>query len=329
MKLTRTAGVLAVAALGATSLALAAPANADLVTYCVGEGGAVTVPGDLVVPAGESCTLTGTTVEGNTTVESGADLVVTDASLNGSLDVADDAYFDSTTSSVSGAVEMSGAYGAFLDGSQVDRRIRSTKGEASVAGFVYSFDSQLGGALVTRRGEVYLETTELSGRLDSRNSTFTDSYESFIDGTVRVQNNSLGSVFCATVVQGSGDFLRNGDVVQLGSNGPFTQCEQPSYWGATLTASGNTGGVFVDNNIVNGDLVFDANDPVAQLGPNNNVRGDIVGDYEDWTPAAAMSRQSLAPDAPANRALKLQKKAAERRTAAKKAAHLAGPADLT
>ena len=43
----------------------ALPATAALVTHCIGTGGAVTVPNDLYVPAGESCSLEGTTVTGN------------------------------------------------------------------------------------------------------------------------------------------------------------------------------------------------------------------------------------------------------------------------
>src|SRR5690606_15784208 len=84
MKLRRALAATTLLASGG-AIALAAPANADLVTRCVGEGGAVTVPGDLVVPAGKTCWLDGTTVEGNVRVQAGADLIVTGGTLKGSV----------------------------------------------------------------------------------------------------------------------------------------------------------------------------------------------------------------------------------------------------
>ena len=57
----------------ASVVGAAAPAaRADLITYCIGTGGAVTVPNDLYVPAGESCSLEGTTVTGNVQVAAGS-----------------------------------------------------------------------------------------------------------------------------------------------------------------------------------------------------------------------------------------------------------------
>jgi hypothetical protein len=72
------------AALTVFSVLAAAPrAGADLVTYCVGTGGAVTVPNDLYVPTGESCALTGTTITGNVSVAASANLVVTGVHIDG------------------------------------------------------------------------------------------------------------------------------------------------------------------------------------------------------------------------------------------------------
>ncbi|MFI6694269.1 hypothetical protein ACIBLA_21425 [Streptomyces sp. NPDC050433] len=53
-------------------VAFSGSAQAALHTTCVGDGAAVTVSNDLAVPAGKSCTLTGTRVKGSVTVESGA-----------------------------------------------------------------------------------------------------------------------------------------------------------------------------------------------------------------------------------------------------------------
>ena len=107
---------LATSAVTAASVVLLAPAaNADLVTYCVGDGGAVTVPGDLFVPPGESCSLDGTTVNGNVRVADGANLVVTGGRFNRDVQVASDGYFDATSTTVTGQVVLaSGGFGVFV-----------------------------------------------------------------------------------------------------------------------------------------------------------------------------------------------------------------------
>ena len=78
-------------------IAAAPAAQADLVTHCIGTGGAVTVPNDLLVPAGESCALTGTTITGNVRVAAGANLVVTGGHVSGEVQVAADGYLDATS----------------------------------------------------------------------------------------------------------------------------------------------------------------------------------------------------------------------------------------
>jgi hypothetical protein len=66
-----------------SALAIAPQALADA-TRCRGPLGAVTV-GDLVVPAGATCTLDGTTVRGNIDVRSGATLDATGVSVRGNI----------------------------------------------------------------------------------------------------------------------------------------------------------------------------------------------------------------------------------------------------
>jgi hypothetical protein len=63
-------------------VAFSGSAQAALYTTRVGDGGAVTVSNDLVVPAGKSCALTGTKVKGTVTVEAGADLVAAGAATS-------------------------------------------------------------------------------------------------------------------------------------------------------------------------------------------------------------------------------------------------------
>jgi hypothetical protein len=77
-------------------MTLAPTAQASLVTRCVGEGGNVTVPGDLVVPAGQSCWLEGTTVQGNVKVRKNADLVADGATFQGRVHAGKNGYVDVT-----------------------------------------------------------------------------------------------------------------------------------------------------------------------------------------------------------------------------------------
>src|SRR5690625_1712902 len=103
---TPTTGVLTVAAVAAAGMFTAVPASADLVTRCIGTAGEVTVPGDLVVPPGETCDLTGTTVDGDVRVRAGSDLIGDGVSITGDVIGAGDAYIDLVGSEVAGAVTM-------------------------------------------------------------------------------------------------------------------------------------------------------------------------------------------------------------------------------
>ena len=329
----QTVGAIAIAAtVGASGLAWAAPATADLTTRCVGEAGDVTVPGNLVVPRDKSCTLTGTTVNGDVRVAPGADLIAEDVTIGGRVVAAEDAYFEATTSSVGGEVILRAAYGSYFDNTDVGARVLTTpNANVDAGGFVYTFESDFAANLVSRSGEVFVESTEIGGAVNSNASLYTDVYESFVDGRMHVRNNELGSVVCASAVQDASRFIGNNEVVQLGSDGPFADCDGGSYWGSNVAANNNNGGVYVDNNIVNGDLTLRNNDPIAQVGANNMVRGQIIGDYEDWdgsAPAAKQQRSLSAQSAPERRDNILDQKVEQRHTTAVKSAHRAGDANL-
>lgn len=332
MRKQTTAVLAAAATLAAGGLAWAAPASAELTTRCVGEGGAVTVPGDLVVPRDSSCTLTGTTVTGDVRVRPGANLIAQDATIEGRVVAADNAYFEAINSTVGGQVALNGAYGSYLDNSDLsDRVITRPGGSSDIGGFVYTFETDIAGNLVSRSGELFVESTEIGGTVNSRSSLYTDLYESFVDGRMIVRGNELGSVVCASAVQGESRFVDNTELVQLGSDGPFADCAGGSYWGDNVTVNGSTGGVYVDNSIVNGDLTLRNNDPVAQVGDNAMVRGEIRGDYEDWDGSAPMTlqRRSAAPEsAPEQRDDLLEKKIAKRHQAAVNSADRAGTAGI-
>lgn len=81
-KLAATALVGGIAAV--LSVAVASPAQAAE-TQCRGALGPVVVAGDVVVPAGESCLLDGTTVRGNVVVRRDAVLATVDARVTGNI----------------------------------------------------------------------------------------------------------------------------------------------------------------------------------------------------------------------------------------------------
>lgn len=325
----RTVAIATAAAACAMSLTTAEPASADLTTRCVGEGGAVTVPSDLVVPRGRSCTLTGTKVLGDVRVAKGADLIANDVSVEGRVRVAEDAYFDTTGTSVDGPVRMRSSYGAHFDASAFGSRVNARpNANTDHGGFVFALESEVSGNVVARKSELFLEDSEIGGTVKSRGSLYTDVYGSFIDGRLLVRDNRLGSMVCAAVVQGSSRFVGNGEVVQLGSDGPVANCAGASYWGGNVTVNDSTGGVYVDHNIVNGNLTLRRNDPVAQLGDSNRVRGKVRGEYEDMTSAKKPQLRSMAPNSATQRDERLTEKAAKRRSAAVKSADRAGAANI-
>ncbi|RCK69874.1 hypothetical protein DT076_07510 [Desertihabitans brevis] len=320
--LAATAGIVA-----GSSLIWAAPASADIVSRCVGEAGAVTVPGDLVIPAGKACTLTGTTIQGDVRVARGADLVATDITVEGDVIGQENSYAELTDSEVTGQLNLRTAFGTYLDGTEIGGNLVTRGTDEIAGGSVLTADTTVGGNVVSNGGEVLLETSDVAGNVNSNGSYYTDLYETWVDGTVTVRGNELGSINCAVVVQGRALFADNAGPVQLGSDGPETSCEGTSYWGANVTASGNTGGVTVDNNIVNGNVALNGNDPVATVGENNVVRGQVRGDFEESAPATAARRMAVA-EAPQTRADALQKKFEERTGSAEAEAEKAGAAKL-
>ncbi len=323
----------------ALTLALTGPASADLITRCIGEGGAVTIPGDLVVPAGRTCSLEGTVVTGNVRVGRDADLLVVDGSFNGNVRVAANAYFDATDTDIAGRIVARNAYGTYLDGADLgDHLINRLASDSDYPAFVLADGVTAAADLRALGGELFIENSDVTGRVIVRNALYGDIYTSFIDGGLYSVRNELGSVVCDSAILGDSRVVGNTFGVQLGGDGPLDECNAGNYWGGTVEVLRNSDGVFIDNNIVNGDLVLDGNDPVAMLGDGNLVRGDIIGDYEsmdaspasalDASPASALdapNARSAAPKA-ADRGEALEDLVDARRGAATKEAEAAGDA---
>ncbi|MFF5180581.1 hypothetical protein ACFY2Q_21345 [Micromonospora sp. NPDC000316] len=305
-------------------LAVAPTAHADLVTHCIGTGGAVTVPNDLLVPAGKSCSLTGTTITGNVTVAAGGNLVVTGGRVSGEVRVAADGYLDATDTSVDGQVVLAaGGYGIFLKDAQTGTVTVRPKGSATIDSFLFAEESTIAGHVNVSAGEVRLDRgTQVQRNLSSTGTYYTDVHDSFVDGTLSVLNSATGSVVCGSAVRGRATFAGNLGGVQLGPNGVLDSCASGGYWGADVSITSTTGGVTVDDTIINGQLTVTSNNPVAQVAANNRIRGGVTGDQA--TATANRAARVVNPD----REEAGEQRADLRRTSAEQAASAAGAARL-
>jgi hypothetical protein len=321
----RTAISLALAAGLVTAGLAATPASAALVTYCIGTGGAVTVPNDLYVPAGESCSLEGTIVTGNVSVANGGNLVITGGNLAGQVNVAGNGYLDASDTSIGGPVVLAaGGYGVYLkDASSGNVTVRA-KGTTTIDSFLFVEGTSITGTVNAQAGEVRLDAnTEISGNVTTNGSYYTDVHDSFVDGTVSVLNSANGSVLCGSSVRGKTTFAGNLGGVQLGPNGPLDSCASGGFFGKDVSITSTTGGVTVDDNIIDGALTATGNNPVAQIAGNNRIRRGVTND-----PAPAAARAAAQSTARSAVDRDDESKADSRRTAAVQEATAAGAADL-
>ncbi len=307
-----------------TALAGVPAAHAGLVTHCVGTGGAVTVPNDLLVPAGESCTLTGTVITGNVSVLAGANLVTDGVRIAGDLQILGDGYLDSKGTTVNGSVELAaGGYGVYLRESTTGPIAVRPQGSAPGESFLFVEASQVSGTVNAQAGQVRVDRgSEISESLSTTNTHYTDLHDSFVDGALSVLNSSTGSVICGSAVRGRSTFAGNLGGVQLGPGGRLDSCASGGYFGREVGISNTTGTVTVDDSIIDGALNLTGNTPAAQVAANNRIRGGVNGPH---TAAGASAQRRAAPE-PRDEAV--DERAADRRTDAVKEAVEAGPADL-
>lgn len=319
-------------AVAALTLAVTGTASADLTTRCVGEGGAVTLPTDLVVPRGRTCVLDGTTVQGDVRVAPNANLILVDATIEGEIRVLGNAFLDALDSDLDGRVILRGSFGTVVEDSDVGGDLIARPAGGESAGFVSTLGMDSTGNVRVVEGELLLDQSAVAGSVIARDSLYADSYESFIDGELRVVGSELGSVVCSSAIQGEARFVENTFVTQLGGEGPLADCVGGNYWGSDVRVVRNTDVVLLDFNIINGNLVLNGNNPVAQLGDNNVVRGTITGDFSSLTSLASPQLKSKsAIDSersaePAARADAIERKVDARRSTAEREATAAGKA---
>jgi hypothetical protein len=302
------------------------PAGAALVTYCIGTGGAVTVPNDLLVPAGESCDLAGTVITGNVSVAAGANLVIDGGRVDGEVRVAADAYLDASNSTIAGSVILAaGGYGLYLKDASTGSVTVRPKGAATIDGFLFAESTTITGSVNAQAGEVRLDHgSEVTGGLSTTGTHYTDLHDSFVDGVLSVLNSSTGSVVCGSAVRGRSTFAGNLGGVQLGPNGGLDGCASGGWFGRDVSITNTTGGVSVEDTIIDGSLTVNSNNPAARVAADNRIRGGVI--TSQTAGAAARSAQQRA--AAAVRDDETAQRTGERRAAAEQEAAAAGAADL-
>lgn len=304
-------------------LAVTAPSQAALTTTCVGEAGAVTVPGDLVVPKDKSCTLDGTVIQGNVHVQAGADLVIGSGTIEGNLVTQADGFVDATQTSIGGNVTSRGSYGVFLTESTVAGNYNSPA-NAARGGFLLADQSQLDGRVTDRSGSILLVSSTVAKNVLTDGNVATDLDDSVISGALTVSGSEEGALLCDSEIDGAATYDANGAPVQIGGDTPWGTCVGATYFGGDLTVNNTTGGVHLTESIIRGDLAGEGNDP-APVGSDNRVRGEISGQFADLQEPNRFGARSVPGE---DRIAEARAAAEERTEVAELEAEKAGPANL-
>jgi hypothetical protein len=250
--------------------------------------------------------------------------VITGGRISGDIQVAADGYLDAGDTAVGGGIDLaSGGYGVFLRDSGTASITVRAKGAATIDSFLFTENAAVDGTVTANAGEVRLDrTTEVTGNVSTAGTYYTDLHDSFVDGTLSVLNSATGSVVCGSAVRGRATFAGNLGGVQLGPNGALDGCASGGYWGRDVNISNTTGGVTVDDTIIDGRLTTTANTPVARVAANNRVRGGLAGEQ------GAAAAKALARRGAPEREARAEQRAAARTSSAVREADAAGDADL-
>lgn len=251
---------------GLVALGFAAPAQADLTTFCDGVASDVTIPGDLIVRSGDSCELTDVTINGNAIVRPDADLLLDGATVNGTVQVRDNGFADLVGTEVTGNVRLATSYGAYIEDTSVAGNVNATD-----AGFFYSVGSTHAKNISSANGETFLESGWVTRNLSTDGDVLTDVYDTVVEGNVAVSGATQGSVFCLSEVDGNASFSGNADILQIGASAPLSGCGF-NVFGGDLSVTDNTAESYVSDNVVRGDLTCSGNDPLP-VAEGNRVRG--------------------------------------------------------
>jgi hypothetical protein len=323
-KMTATRVTLVAAMVGLGAIAVAVPAQAALTTSCVGTARNVTVPGDLVVPAGESCDLKNVVVKGQTTVRPDANLFATGSTFSGAVTVRDNGYLELYKTSAAKSVTLSTAYGAYFENSTLRGNV------TTAGGFVYSIGSSHTGRVVSTNGETYVESGWLHQSLTTNGDAYTDLTDTVINGKLAVADAKGGSVICTSEIDGNTTITGAGadGLVQIGTSGTIADCGF-NVFAANVTLRNNHAPVTFSGNVVRGNLSCTGND-TKPTGSDNRVRGTSSGQCKHLspTPAAVAPAAKAKAASPHDRANAVLAKIAQRSKAANDAATAAGPATI-
>jgi hypothetical protein len=283
----RTAVLAGALAVGGGIFAFAAPANAAPATQCTGDLGAVTVSGNLSVPADQTCTLTGTTVTGTATVGKNANLLVITGTIKGNVTVGEGGYFDATATSTLGRnLYLVDASGTRFDTTKIGGSVRSSDNDKGFAGFIFADSSEITGNVDQfATGELLLERSTVKGSVRGIDNHYTQLYRTSVGRDVTAIGNAESAVVCESAVAGDGLFYGNEGTIQLGA-GPIFGCAGQNEWD-DLSVSNNDAAITVTNNVVHGDLCGYRNTP-APTGGSNTVEGRTSGQFVNLRPTPAV-----------------------------------------
>lgn len=284
------AGALVAAAAPAVATnASSPPEPTGLVTLCSGVADPVVVPGDLRVPAGESCVLDGTTVMGDVDVRPGANLVLeANATIGGDVLTRSDAYLEVNSGQVEGESQFRQAFGGYFSGATLGAV------DARNTGFVYALDSQQAGQ-VSINTETVFQSAWIEGDVDTRGGVLTDLEDTVVTGDLSIRTSQAGALICGSEVDGAALISGGeGGMVQLGA-GPQANCGL-NVFGADVQLNDNISetGVHIGGNVIRGDLACSDNAP-EPTGAENRVRGQSTGQCAQLEAAGGESARSHDP----------------------------------
>lgn len=258
------------AALTVAVMAPGAPASAGPSTYCAGTGGAVTVPGDLIVAAGHSCELDGTRVTGDVIVNAGGNLLADRVAVAGDLVVRIDGFAGLERSSVAGDVRARSAYGMSFGDSELDGTVNARQ-----SGFLYSRGTVHAGEVVSNEGATLLESSLIDDRVRTSGDAFTDLFDTIVDGKVQIATPVKGAAVCASEIGGTTRITGAAGPVGVGADSSGAACGPVTFAG-DLHLLGNRGGVSLAEITVYGKLACSDNRP-GPVGERLRLRGTVAG----------------------------------------------------
>ncbi|MEE6288756.1 hypothetical protein V2J52_13955 [Georgenia sp. MJ173] len=249
----------------AALVVVAAPGASAAETECDSDLGSATITGDLVVPAGGTCTLGGASVEGDIFVD-------------------EDGWLDATSVTVGGDVIGIDSYGILLDGAAVAGDVVSFT-EGLRGGFLYILDSAIDGSVEAGGLDLEISDSTIGGILNSLESNYVDLLRLTVDGDVSIVGSQWGVSAAGVITSGNLAVTGSARDVLIGAT-PDGGADQ---WGNTvggdLILSGNTANLQVAGTTALGSFVLADNDPAANLGAGNQA-GAVEGDHTGDAPAA-------------------------------------------